>query len=193
MSDTLEQRRRDVLRIFHDADDATRAFQEQSGLTCPEGCGRCCENPRIEATTVEMLPMALALMEQGRGDEMHARARERHGHLCVFFEQHGDGKGRCTAYAWRPTLCRLFGYAGVRRKHGARELAVCAVHSVEQADIVIDAMDRVERGELALPVFSDHARAVMSLDPVDGRTPMPINDALAEALEKVLFARDVIR
>jgi len=181
----ISTQRNAILRIYRGIDEDTAAFSAATGLVCPPGCGRCCENPRVDATVVEMVPAALWLVESGLAEEFRQRAEQAHGAWCIFFEPQGDGLGRCGAYAWRPTICRLFGFAGVRRKGGARELAACAVHSGTQPDVVTSAMEQVEEG-LNMPVFEDAARKVLAVHPEDGRIRLPINDALLLALERVV-------
>jgi len=44
-------------------------FQKSSGLKCLEGCGRCCANPDIEASVLEMIPLALKIHDDGKTQE----------------------------------------------------------------------------------------------------------------------------
>jgi Fe-S-cluster containining protein len=169
---------RQVLRIFQDIDDNTAHFQERTRLACPEGCGACCENAQVRATVVELMPLALHLHSQGAAQETLVRAEAGHGAWCIFYQQRAPGQGRCGAYPWRPAICRLFGFAGIRTRRGDLELATCWKHRETQPDVV----DAAEQA-LEMPVFSDVERAIQKVHPELGRVQLPINDALKAALE----------
>lgn len=183
-----------VRALFSSVDQQTQAVAEASGIRCPPGCGTCCDNPSVEARVTEMMPAALRLVREGRAEQVHEaleRALENKG-VCVFFERHalppgGNPErtyGRCGAYADRPTLCRLFGFAGFRDKRGAPALAACWVHHDSQPNVMDRAHDLVAQGSLRLPVFVDVATQVESQEGGRFAAPMPINRALKEALER---------
>lgn len=78
----------DILKHYHAVDSATSAFGKRAGLSCPPGCGQCCETPDIQATELEMLPMARSITQTGKTETLGDLSRG----TCVFFEP-GPGPG----------------------------------------------------------------------------------------------------
>lgn len=136
-----------VEQIFQEIDRQTATLQAATGLHCPPGCGRCCENPEVETTVLEMMPLALELWQRGEVLQWidRSQAVEERG-PCVFY--HPDpfipGNGRCSVYSWRPTICRLFAFATVTNKQGQPELAAC-VRQKEIMPEIIQACQRSDR------------------------------------------------
>lgn len=166
-------------------------FAGGSGLACPPGCGACCLSPEVEATVLEMGPMAEALVEEGRAEEvLEALASSFEPGPCVMY--HPDPtdpkRGRCSAYASRPLLCRVFAF-GTRRERSGR-LALVSCRTMRALDP--EAMARVEANDILLraaPVMSDHAHALGTDFPGHGAHALPINGALRIALEHELLRR----
>ncbi len=175
-----------VKEIFQQIDRQTTALQIATGLHCPPDCGRCCENPEVETTGVEMIPLALELWQRGSAVEWISRslAVDEKG-PCVFYQADPfvSGNGRCSVYQFRPTICRLFAFSTVKNKHGESELAVCVRHKEIMPEIVADAKKAIADG-LSAPNFSEVGIQVAMLDPL-GSQQLPINQALKLALERV--------
>lgn len=130
-----------------------------------------------------MADIARSLVQAGRGEAALTQAREQT--ICIFY-QAGRLPGGCTIYAQRPLLCRLFGYAAVRDKHGALELAVCHVHKEVQSAEAERARAWIADGN-PVAVFADLQAPMDALDPTYATERMPINEALARALERDLL------
>lgn len=177
----------DVHRELRTIDAATASFAERTRLHCPDGCGLCCENPKVEATALEMLPAARELVSQGRADAVLDDPRIQSGTgICSFYEQgDGPGRGRCGMYDQRPAICRLFGFAAARTKRGP-ELAQCHVHYTHDPETTGRAFDAVRDGE-PVPMFDATFRRVAGIAPDLAHEQMPLNRALRIALEKVLL------
>jgi uncharacterized protein len=163
-------------------DRPVEAFEGATGLRCLAGCGACCETPEVETTALELLPLAFELVRAGTAEAWLQRARAAAGQRCVNYlsDPGTPGKGRCEAYGGRPAICRLFG-STARIRDGRTELVTCRVKRRETPD-------RVAAAEAAIdvaPLLADLARTVTSLDPVLGRERLPINEALARAIERV--------
>jgi uncharacterized protein len=175
-----------VRNLFTEIDRQTEAFQQATGLHCPSGCGKCCENEHVEVTVLDCLPLAIELFQQGKGEYWFAQLTEPSRDSCLFYQPDPTqpGNGQCLQYANRPLLCRTFGFATVRNKAGNTELAVCAVHRATQPETI----QQVQRSiALGLPVsnFADLATQLESIDPSIGSQRYPINQAMKQALERV--------
>lgn len=174
--ETLRSLGEQMEALLEQVDRAVEEYSEASGLRCPEGCGACCHSPDIEVTLLDALPMALEMVAEGRGEEV----AEWSGKQCPMFEDHGMGFGRCVRYGKRPSLCRLFGYAGVRRKDGLVQLAMCRVH--KQLGVAVDE-------EVRPPLYETFSRQLIGIHPGYGTERLPIQEAVRQAVEKVLLAR----
>lgn len=185
-----------VQAVFDEVDRETSAFAAASGIACPPGCGACCHSPNVEASELEMLPMAEHLLETGEAETLHQHL---HQHLkehlgdktCVFFKPvpGSSTDGRCGRYLQRPLVCRLFGFAGRRNKEGQPQFNACKVHQQAIPTEVRDTIQRVDHGTLRPPLFSEAMDAVWAIHPTLGFDRFPINEALRKALERVLFSR----
>lgn len=180
------------MESYGQIDQQIADFQAATQLHCPSGCGWCCENPTVEATPLEMLPLALELFRRGEADQWLARATQIYqagGNatgVCVFYRPDPlvEGNGRCQVYQWRPSICRLFGFATVTSKVGQPELAACVRHKALLPDIVAATQEAIAQG-LPAPSFAQLSQQVANIDPYLGRQQMPINQALKIALERV--------
>lgn len=185
--DPLRSRSQSVTAAYAGLDAEIAAFQAETGLECPSGCGQCCENPTVDATPLELLPLVLELFRRGETTLWLERARALGSPgVCAFYQPDPvvPGNGRCRAYAWRPSLCRLFGFAAVRTKTGRPELAACARHKTACPSAVDRARAAIAAG-VPVPTFADFATQVAALDPSWGGDRLPINEALQVAIERV--------
>ena len=176
-----------VETVFSELEQVFSNYQQQSGLTCKAGCGACCNNPQVEATVLEMLPLALSLYDQGRADQVLGELELYSGFSCYHYTRASlDGlNGSCSVYKHRPAICRMFGAAAVNGKHGKDRFSVCKVIKQEKPQAWQAALIDVQ--EIPAPRMTDGKERVRQLDYALGRQDMPINQALKAALEKVLF------
>jgi uncharacterized protein len=151
------------------------AAQKATGLNCPPDCGKCCSVPTVEASEMEMLPMALELWKQGRAETILDEMAKRDVSTCVMFA------GRCTMYQQRPSVCRMFGVGLRVRKDDELELSICR----ELRLIYSEKAEEIDKK--LIPNMSEWSFQAMSIDPHFLRERRPISMALRDALEKVLF------
>lgn len=178
---------RQTMAILAEIDRATTAFQSATGLQCRPGCGACCQNPEVETTPLEMLPIAWELYQQGKLHEWIQKIETTNGiGVCIFYRSDPEipGNGRCSIYPWRPSLCRLFGFAAVVNKHGNPELAACKKNKEVIPEVVAKSQAAIANG-LPVPQFADFAMRFRNLDPILGQERLPINQALKVALERI--------
>jgi Fe-S-cluster containining protein len=167
------------LALYGEADAAVAAFAAQTGLRCPERCGACCANSTPTVSLPEAEAIALELVRRGTASAVLAAARVAGEHRCALYE--GDARhGRCTVYELRPAMCRLYGFAAVRRD-GRNDMAVCRVHAMTIPDEVGAAVAYVDGGG-EVPVIAVWAERSAALDAAP-RPMMLMNDALVEVLD----------
>ncbi|MGL5082578.1 MAG: YkgJ family cysteine cluster protein [Microcoleaceae cyanobacterium] len=176
-----------VMDAYTRIDQTVETFQAATHLHCPNGCGWCCQNPEVETTLLEMLPLVIELFQRGEIEGwLHQAAASEYQGQCVFYQPDPliEEKGRCQVYPWRPTLCRLFGFATVTQKSGQEQLAACVKHKTAVPDILKNAQTAIAQGTVHAPNFAEATQQITNLDPTLGQQRMPINAALRVAIER---------
>ena len=95
MADYIKDLSSKVLRIYKEIDQKTARLQFTFGLRCPSLCGVCCDNPEVETTVLEILPLAeeiyrrkeeekvlCALEEKRNQEDYHRMVNLIHPHHC---------------------------------------------------------------------------------------------------------------
>ncbi|NMH61244.1 YkgJ family cysteine cluster protein [Alteromonas ponticola] len=161
-------------------------YQRQTDLSCTNGCGACCNNPQVEASVLEMLPLALHLFDTGQAESYLEKMSESAGFACQLFARHSlDGsKGACTVYEWRPGICRMFGVAGYRTKTQYPTISVCS--TIKSAHPEKYAATLIAITSSPPPMLANGRQRIAKIDYALGESLLPINQALFSALEKVL-------
>lgn len=174
----------EILSIYSEIDVQVEAFQFAVKLHCPPGCGICCKSTKVEANVIELLPLARELFHRGEAEIWMERAQATcYEGICIFYDPNPPrmGIGHCRFYAWRPSVCRLFGFSKVKDKTGKPKLAVCIVQKNIMPDVVENAEKSIFHG-IPAPGLTDFFLQIMGVDP-SGRL-MPINRAIYMALER---------
>ncbi len=177
-----------VLRLYEMLDAEIAQFQAASALRCASGCGRCCENPKVVATVLEVLPLAYHFWEKNSAQAVLAQfLNVSDQEVCVFYQPDPlkNGQGRCGVYLWRPLLCRLFGFAAQKDKYGQPQLVTCSTMKSLCSYEYEQALENMHQGKLAAPLMQDYAMRLFNIDPHWGKEQLPINQAIKIALEKV--------
>lgn len=167
--------------LYARIDQQVKAFQLKTGLRCPNRCGVCCPTVEVHASVLEMLPAAHEILCRGATAHWLERIEAGDGTgVCVLYERQPapEAPGHCGFYAFRPSVCRLFGFATVRNRSGQRELSVC--RQVREADPPAVAAARQHQAEA--PCFSDVCTEISALDMSIGANLMPVNEALRRAI-----------
>jgi Fe-S-cluster containining protein len=154
----------DVLGLLCEAEMRAVAFRRTAGVACPAGCDACCREDRPEDSVLACLPAARWALGQGWEARLAGAVPEE---PCLFWEP--GPAGGCGIYPLRPLICRLFGYAGVRDKHGRPAWRPCR------------RMVGVPAPAPEPPLFADEARRIEARYPPLGDRRLPLNLALREA------------
>jgi len=183
----LEHLSQQVEQVMAEIGERYGQYQRDRGLFCRSGCGECCLHPGIEATVLEMLPLAFSLLQEGKA-ESTLDALQTHDLLgCFFYSRHSeDGKlGQCSVYMKRPGICRLFGAAGYNGREGEVQLSVCKNIKADHPKALQDTIIALESDPP--PMIRNGKEQIRQIDYELGGLNYPINDAMKLALEKVLF------
>lgn len=181
----------EILQIYHDIDTQTSEVANLTGLQCPPQCGKCCHSPKIVASVLEVIPMALDIyLTSDENTIMDKIETQGDNPTCVMFDADPEdaNKGRCSRYQVRPLICRLFGYSARKNKHEELEFAGCRVHKEQNQAAYVRATTALQNG-ISMPISQEWFMQIAATDPQLGYRILPINQALAEALEYLYFKR----
>ena len=183
----LQQLSDQVELVFSDIGQRYAQYQRDRGLFCRSGCGECCQHPGIEATVLEMLPLAFRLIAEQRADQVLSDLAERDDARCYFYQSHSEDRkqGQCSVYQQRPGICRFFGAAGTTGKTGEYQLSTCRNIKTDHPAAYAETLIALESDPP--PLIRHGQEQIRQLDPELASNPMPLNQALATALEKALF------
>ena len=183
----IKQKIRKVLFLYKEIDKKVDMFTRKSKLKCLSGCGKCCESPNVEATVLEMIPLALDLWEKDQAEEWWEKTKKIDGKgPCVFCRPDPliPGKGRCGVYPFRPMLCRFYAFSARKEKDNRLSLYGCPLIRDAQPEEFKNAQKGINAG-MKVPCMSDYTIQVSAMDPQLGKEQLPINKAAQLAIEKV--------
>jgi uncharacterized protein len=174
-----------IQKVYDEMAETFSKFQKDSGLACLSGCGRCCMNPEVEASTLEMLPWALKVYDEGLSEQWLEKLQDPVQEYCLMFQPGSEaGQGKCGNYTVRPSVCRMFGVAGYLNKHGEKTLSVCKF-------IRESCAEKTKNFEANLPpetpVISQWSNNLSALGEPALHNKIPINTAMHNALVRILF------
>ena len=184
---TIKEFSQNLQALYDEMGEIFSSYQKNSALTCLPGCGECCKNPQVEASVLEMIPLALKLYQENTWEEWIKRLAASSTESCVFYESHSpDGKlGRCGAYRERPSICRMFGVAGHHDKLGEVTLSICKLIKERSPELAEKKLAEVKINGAPLMIDWSYRLAQLDLALIQDR--LPINQALLRALDKVLL------
>jgi len=182
---------KELIELYKELDLEAERFKKVSGLDCVKRCKQCCtpERAQIEASVFECLPLGIHLWKLGEADSFLQRISSGEAkNLCGLYNADDSALSAsgCKHYAWRPLLCRLFGFSAVLDKHGQPRMALC--RALKDADPQAEDWTNRNLARGLKPMILPHwAEKVSSLNPHLGQKRHPINLALRFALERVGF------
>ncbi len=172
-----------ITSFFAECDARIIQFQNHYAIRCLPGCGTCCEYPSIRASILEFIPLACKLWDTGRAEQVY-RELNAAVTICPFYIDFPDGpvKGRCSEYAHRGLICRIFGFMSVR-EHGSFRFSSCAfikqLHKETLGGISSDILGQ------CLPTASELRKKFAAIDPELARPEFHIVMAIKRAVEYV--------
>lgn len=184
----LREKSQEVRTLFNDLDLEIKAFLDASQLGCVAGCGKCCANPKVNASVLEFLPLAFDLYEKGKAEAaLEFLENSTDQDFCMVYKSFSkDGAlGFCSDYHNRGLICRLFGSSNRTNKDGKKEIITCKIIKTEKQSQFEYAASAVN-DEMPIPSSSGTYRKLNNIDSGLAEQQMPINQAIKEALERVL-------
>lgn len=166
------------------------SYQKISGLTCIEGCGKCCFKPDIYCSPLELLPMALDLLNRGEAQGVYDRCVGKEQERCILLKVDNEEKfqARCEEYTHRPLVCRTFGVSARHGKNGKVDFSICKTIKEEKEEEFKKLVAKNHSAEdPTLPFIDTCKNRLATLDPRLLEEEFPVNQALKIILEKVLL------
>ncbi|WP_370476762.1 YkgJ family cysteine cluster protein [Tamlana flava] len=186
---SIERKVKLIEGLFEQLDSKIFTFQNKTKLQCISGCGQCCNNPTMEASPLEFLPLAFHLFLTGKAEttlkELQSKQNPSICHIYNPLNIVDYASGQCSNYKYRGLICRLFGYAASRDKYGKERLVTCKIIKENQQGIYQDTVEAINNG-LYVPMFTDYYMQLAQIDFKLGNMIVPINKALKLAIEEVL-------
>ncbi len=179
----------EVEKIFEELDAHLKTTAGQSGLKCPDFCGKCCRKSDIEASPLEFMPLAAWLYKTGKVDEFLVKLDHPKHPWCACFDPDAAARGEwgCQYYEHRGLICRLFGFGFRLNREGLPVLVTCKIMKCTQSAAVVKAGELAVDHPEEMPIFSNYFMRLMALDPELAVPQMPINQAIRTAIEKLYF------
>jgi len=169
----LQEKVKEVLKLFEELDREISKFKEKTGLKCKEGCIKCCLKPDIEATVLEFLPLAWDILLSGEIEYWIDRAKKAISERCILLSDNG-----CMMYEKRGLICRLFGFSFILDKRSRPSLWACPYlkdkYKLPTSYFLSD-----------IPVASHYSIRLIAIDPYLSNRRYPINEAILRALKLV--------
>lgn len=165
-----------IYQLYDEMDKINSKFSKLSNLSCSNTCGGiCCQSNEVEVSPVDLIPLALEIIEKNEHEEMLPKLYLDQNNHCFFWKQ-----GKCSIYKNRAVLCRLFGTSAVFNKNGALDLSICS-YIKQENKINLQNIDFNEA-----PNIVTYSTKINNLMPEwDSRT-RPFNQALIYTLERIL-------
>ncbi len=180
----LEERIKQVEEFYASLDQDLADFQAQAGYSCISGCSKCCKSPTIEATVLEMLPLASYLYKSKRAEQLYDKLIESSSSpLCVLYEP-TQLIGGCTEYPYRALVCRLFGFSFTRDKTGQPVLLTCKDIKSEHAEAHEGVTQKAQNG-MKVPIANIYYNTLTDIDYSLSQKSYPINEAMRLAIEMI--------
>lgn len=171
----------EVQSLYSDLERAQRRFAKTYDISCPQGCGTCCEHFFPDITMAEAEYLAMGILFEGREDEVLEKLHSiKDRSFCPLYRK--DSPYHCTVYGVRPLICRLFGFSAVRDKNGHPAFGDCKWNT-KKLNL---RSDDLEKHSDDLAIMGDFGMAIEEIQPEDPAT-YPLDEALEKAILKIKF------
>lgn len=178
----------EIMEAFANISSEYSSFQNKNSLSCAAGCGKCCFKSDIYCAPIELLPLALDLIDRGEAESVLEKCIKHEADHCMFMNISDlkAGKGQCTEYTFRPLVCRTFGVAGKHDKDGKVSFSVCTTLKETNAKNYTELLNK-KNDNSDIPFIDKAKNKLTCLDPRFLEKEFPINQALAMLLDKLLL------
>ncbi len=178
-----------VSEVFNELDVEVNSYLSESKLTCFAGCGKCCANPKVNASVMEFLPLSFDLYEKGIAEEILEILSDKKTQegFCIMYKSTSENNesGYCSNYIKRGLICRLFGNSARKNKYGQKEILTCKKIKQGKNEEYLMVSEAINHG-MKIPSGTDAYYQLKNLDTQLTEEQYPINLAIKKSLEAVL-------
>lgn len=177
-----------IEHLFGQLDKEINTFRLKTNLDCVSGCGKCCNNPDIEASPLEFLPWSFQVFVSGKAEDILQQLNNLNETGCFLYSHLSiidNNIGNCSDYYHRGLICRLFGNAAHINKYGNPELITCKIIKENNPEKIKQISSDII-GNRYIPVLTDYYMKLSQIDFKLGNIIVPINLAMKISLEEVL-------
>lgn len=174
-----------VKKIYKKLNKHIKQYAKITNLKCYKQCGSCCENPKIETTVLEFLPLAIELWKKNKAEFwLNKLNQDNHNKRCILYQPDINipDNGRCALYPFRALICRLFNFSGMVNKNQQIELIICEKIKNKNPEL-IEKINSIPTNKLPIPIMRDYSFQIYNINQDIGAQYYPINEALKRALE----------
>jgi len=183
-----------LLAVYSELEEQMADFKRAVRIDCPGKCQKCCETARfVEASPFEMVPLAIHLWQERKAESILGQmVKADPGSSCVLLNRYPSphSRGGCNYYAFRPLVCRLFGFSAALDKHENPRIALCKPLKESNPGIEERINELIQEG-LRVPIISHFSWRVAFIDPNLGWERYSINHSLRQALEIVGYRMEI--
>ena len=170
-----------IQSLYSDLDRAQKRFTKTFDISCPEGCGSCCEHFFPDVTMAEAEYMAMGILFEGREEDVLEKLHSiKDRTFCPLYRK--DSPYHCTVYGVRPLVCRLFGASAVRDKNAKPAFGDCRWNT---KTLNLSSED-LEKHSEDLVIMGDYGLRLEEIQVEDTAT-YPLDEALEKAILKIKF------
>lgn len=128
---------RSLLALYSEIDQYASAFTQEYHISCPQGCGTCCENFLPDITQIEGSLIAAYLLFIKKDQPLIQKVAQSHdSRQCPFYEK--NDPNHCQIYPVRALICRMFSSIPSKDKYGAPQFRKCKYNDKENQFVRID-------------------------------------------------------
>src|SRR5690606_32780092 len=137
-----------VRQVFDELQLETDRFISQSKVSCIQGCGLCCTNPKVSASITEFLPLAFDLYYKGKAEQfLSLLDSASEDSYCIILKNTSvDADAlQCSDYRHRGLICTLFASSHRKINTFYKELLICKkinAHKQEAYEAVAKAINQ---------------------------------------------------
>jgi len=180
---------RGVEKLFESLDKDIKNLQNQTNIHCIESCIRCCTTPKIQATSIEFLPLVYHLYKAGKiGELIEKLDAQNNEYACPvlnILSTDGQRQG-CTYYPYRGLICRLFSYNYITDKNGVKKINACKTIHINQSKQV-EMANSLLKNETICPKASDYYSKLSFINHEAAHQIYPIGKAIRVAIDMVII------
>ena len=172
-----------LLDLYNEIDQYAAQFTQKTGVSCPTGCGTCCEHFFPDITELEASLIGAYLVFIKKDEKLFQKLNTiEEPKRCPFYEK--EDPFHCQIYPVRAMVCRMFASVPSRDKYGLAQFKRCKYNDKvgQQANLEHDfIVSKIPEIKTMVDFSSNFASIAMSISTQD------LDIAVINAIEHLQF------